>query len=82
MTRTTLCSLCLCGKQTMLTIHKKYIVNDQGQPTDVVVSYQEFLQIEELLGLDLDDDAVADLTRARQDREAGNRDAYVALDEL
>ncbi len=66
----------------MLTIHKKYIVDDRGQPTDVVVSYQEFLQIEELLGLDLDADAVADLTHARQDREAGKRDAYVALDEL
>ena len=66
----------------MLTIHKKYIVNDEGKPTDVVIDYQEFLQIEELLGLDLDDDAVADLRTARQDRETGKREAYVTLDEI
>lgn len=66
----------------MLTIHKRYIVNDQGTPTDVIIDYQEFRQIEELLGLDLDEDAVADLWTARQDREAGKPDAYVALDDI
>ena len=66
----------------MLTIHKRYIVNDKGTPTDVIIDYREFLHIEELLGLDLDEDDVADLRIARQDREAGKPDAYVALDDI
>lgn len=66
----------------MLTIHKKYIVDEQGHPTEVVISYQDFLEIEELLGLDLDDEAVTDLQTARRDRETGNTSAYVDLDAI
>ena len=66
----------------MIAIHKKYIVDAQGHPTDVIINYQEFREIEELLGLDLDDRAKEDLRLAREAREAGTRDDYVSLDEL
>ena len=35
--------------------------------------------MEELLGLDLDNQALADLREARRDRESGKEDAYIKL---
>ena len=40
----------------------------------------DFRKIEELLGWDLDDEAVQQLREARRNRESGNTDAYVDLD--
>lgn len=37
---------------------------------------EDFRKIEELLGWDLDDEAVEQLRKARRDRESGNKDAY------
>ena len=45
----------------MLTIHKKMVVDQDGTPQEVIIPWEEFRQIEELLGLDLDPQAVADL---------------------
>ncbi|MCB9077340.1 MAG: hypothetical protein H6631_07095, partial [Anaerolineaceae bacterium] len=44
--------------------------------------WKDFLIIEELLGLDLDEAAIDDLEIARQDREKGNVDAYIDLDDI
>lgn len=43
---------------------------------------EDYRKIEELLGLDLDDEAVKQLNEARKDRESGNKDAYVDLDSI
>jgi hypothetical protein len=43
---------------------------------------EDLRKIEELLGLDLDDDAVSQLREARRDREGGNTGAYVNLDSI
>lgn len=42
----------------------------------------DFRKIEELLGWDLDDDAVRQLCEARKDRENGNKDAYINLESI
>lgn len=66
----------------MLTIQKKFIVDDQGRPQEVIISWSQYQQISEILGLDLDEDAVADLHQAQADRAAKNGNAYVGLDAI
>jgi PHD/YefM family antitoxin component YafN of YafNO toxin-antitoxin module len=66
----------------MLQIQKEYIVDEVGNPNKVIISLADFRLLEEMLGFDLDENALADLRRARQDRENGNMDAYLELDAL
>jgi PHD/YefM family antitoxin component YafN of YafNO toxin-antitoxin module len=67
---------------TMVTVHKKLVVDEEGRPQEVILPWEEYRQIEELLGLDLDAEAVADLEEAARDREAGTPDAYLDLDAI
>lgn len=61
----------------MINIHKEYIVDDNGNPTKVILPLADFRLIEEMLGLDLDDEAVADLEMAKSDRENGRQNAFI-----
>jgi regulator of PEP synthase PpsR (kinase-PPPase family) len=63
-------------------INKKYIVDKHGNPKEVIILIKDFKKIEELLGLDLDDETVRELREARKDRETRNRSAYVDLDSI
>lgn len=66
----------------MLDIKKKMVVDEQGHPQEVIISWDQYQQISEMLGFDLDDEALADLRQARRDRTSKNRDAYVGLAEI
>lgn len=66
----------------ILTIHKKLVVDEHGAPQQVSLPWEEYRQIEELLGLDLDGEPIADLEEAAEDRESGTTDAYVELDAI
>jgi hypothetical protein len=66
----------------MLSISKKYVVDDSGKRKEVIISYDDFRIIEELLGLDLEDEVVTILKEASQDRIYKTEDAYVNLDDL
>ena len=66
----------------MMNITKRFIVDEKGSPKEVVISLEDFERIEEMLGLDLDDQAVNDLRKARHDRETGNTRAYADLDAI
>jgi PHD/YefM family antitoxin component YafN of YafNO toxin-antitoxin module len=66
----------------MLIIHKKIVVDDNGKPTEVIIPWTEYKEMEELLGLDLDSDAVQDLKQGLSDRAKGSKDAYVDLDSI
>lgn len=66
----------------MLTIQKKYIVDEQGRPQEVIISWHQFQQISEILGWDLDEEAIRDLRQAQRDRKTGNVDAYVDLNDI
>jgi PHD/YefM family antitoxin component YafN of YafNO toxin-antitoxin module len=63
-------------------INKRYIVDELGNPREVVIPVEDFRKIEELLGLDLNEEAVSQLREARSDRESGNKDAYVDLNSI
>jgi PHD/YefM family antitoxin component YafN of YafNO toxin-antitoxin module len=65
-----------------MDINKKYIVDEQGNPKEVIIPVEDFRKIEELLGWDLDEEAVQQLHEARRDREKGNKGAYKDLDSV
>ena len=65
-----------------MNVNKRYIVDEKGNPKEVIIPVEDFRKIEELLGWDLDDEALHQLREARRDRENGNKDAYVALDSI
>ena len=65
-----------------MDINKKYIVDEQGNPKEVIIPFDDFRKIEELLGWDLDEETVQQLREARGDRERGNKEAYVDLDSI
>lgn len=63
-------------------INKRYIVDEQGNPKEVIIPVDDFRKIEEILGWDLEDEAVQELREARRDRESGIKDAYIDLDSM
>jgi PHD/YefM family antitoxin component YafN of YafNO toxin-antitoxin module len=65
-----------------MDISKKYIVDEQGNPKEVIIPVEDFRKIEELLGWDLDEEAVQQLREAKRDRERGNKRAYIDLDSV
>jgi hypothetical protein len=66
----------------MTAIHKKILFDEHGAPQEVVISWAQFCEISEALGLDLDAEASADLREAKRDWEKGDRTAFVPLSEL
>ncbi|MFZ0240365.1 MAG: hypothetical protein WAL90_01875 [Desulfobacterales bacterium] len=65
-----------------MRINKRYIVDENGDPKEVVILLEDYKKIEGLLGLDLDKKSVKQLREARKDRVSGNKDAYVELDSV
>ena len=65
-----------------MNINKKYIVDEHGEPKEVILPLEDFRKIEELLGLDLDDETIRQLREARRDRERGDTAAYFELDAI
>ena len=65
-----------------MDINKKYIVDEHGNPKEVIIPIEHFRKMEELLGWDLDDKIVKELREAKMDRERGNKGAYVDLDAI
>ena len=66
----------------MIEIRKKIVVDEHGNPQEVIIPWDQFQHVAELLGWDLDDEARKDLKQAREDRARGKRDAFIDLDSL
>jgi hypothetical protein len=66
----------------MTQLHPKMVLTTQGQPLEVILPWTEYQELVEILGLDLDTQARAELIQARQDREQGNVDAYLDFEAL
>lgn len=66
----------------MMNIHRKIVVDEHGNPQEVIIPWDEFQGIAEILGLDLGSTALEDLRQARKDRENANYNAFVDLDDL
>jgi len=65
-----------------MDINKKYIVDEHGNPKEVIIPIEHFKKMEELLGWDLDDKTIQKLREAKRDREKGNKAAYIELDSI
>jgi hypothetical protein len=66
----------------MTAIQKKIVIDEHGQPLEVIIPWAQFCELSEALGLDLDDEALADLREAKPDWKTGDRAAFVPLSEL
>ncbi|MCD5411643.1 hypothetical protein M1N66_01775 [Thermodesulfovibrionales bacterium] len=66
----------------MIALHKKIVVDEMGNPTEVIIPYEEFLELEEILGLDLENEVKEHLKQAKYDRETNKKEAYIDLDEI
>jgi len=62
-----------------MNINKRYIVDEEGNPKEVVIPLDDYRKMEELLGWDLDDRTVKQLREAKKDRAKGKKKAYVDL---
>ena len=65
-----------------MDINKKYIVDEKGNPKEVIIPVEDYRRIEELLGWDLEEETVQQLREAKRDREKENKEAYIDLDSV
>ncbi len=66
----------------MAAIQKKIVVDEAGNPQEVIIPWAQFCELMEELGLDLDEEAAADLRAVREDLKSGNVAAFMPLSEL
>jgi PHD/YefM family antitoxin component YafN of YafNO toxin-antitoxin module len=66
----------------MIAIHKKIVVDERGKPQSVLIPWEEFCELSEALGLDLDRRAKADLRATRRDLKRRKTTAFKTLSEL
>ncbi len=66
----------------MTAIQKKIVIDEHGEPQEVIIPWRQFCEISEALGLDLDATEQAELREAIDDSRARRREAFTALDEL
>ncbi|MFT5467624.1 MAG: hypothetical protein ACI8UO_002730 [Verrucomicrobiales bacterium] len=64
------------------SLTRKLVVNEQGDPLEVIIPYQEFVDFIEIHGLDLSEDEKAEILEAEADIESGTKDAFVSLEKL
>jgi hypothetical protein len=65
-----------------MTITKKIVLDENGEPSEVIIPYAQFMELSEVLGLDLDEEERKELHEALADSKAGNRDAFVPASEV
>ena len=65
-----------------MTITKKIVLDENGEPSEVIIPYAQFMELSEALGLDLEEQEREELREALADSKDGNRDAFVAASEV
>lgn len=63
----------------MIAIPKKIVVDQRGRPQEVIISWAQFCEWSEALGLDLDRKAKADLRATRRDLRRRDKAAFKPL---
>lgn len=66
----------------MQAIRKKIVVDDKGKPQEVIISWAQFCELSEALGLDLDSKAKSDLRATRRDLLKRSAAAFKPLSAL
>lgn len=65
-----------------MTITKKLVLDENGEPSEVLIPYAQFVELAEACGLDLDEEEQGELREALTDSLAGNRSAFVPASEV
>lgn len=68
--------------RAMTAIQKKIVVNERGEPQEVIIPWAQFCEMSEALGLDLDKAEQAELREALDDSIARRSEAFTPLDQL
>lgn len=63
-------------------LQKKIVFDEKGQPCEVIIPWEQFCELSEALGLDLDAEAVAELREATQAWRSGDHSSFVPLSEV
>jgi PHD/YefM family antitoxin component YafN of YafNO toxin-antitoxin module len=66
----------------MILIHKRIVVDERGKPQSVLIPWDEFCELSEALGLDLDRRAKIDLRATRRDWKRRKTTAFKPLSEI
>jgi len=66
----------------MITIQKKVVIDENGNPTDVIIPWKQFKELEEILGLDFDEKTRDEIIKAKEERLKGRRDSYIDIDDV
>jgi PHD/YefM family antitoxin component YafN of YafNO toxin-antitoxin module len=66
----------------MNAIRTKMVVDEQGRPQEVIISWAQYRELMETLGMDLDESAKGDLRAARRDLKKGRAAAFKPLSAL
>ena len=64
------------------TIDRKIVVDDRGEPIEVIIPYAQFVELSETYGLELDGSQREELRAALADSAARRREAFVPEDEV
>ena len=68
---------------TASTINERsYIYNRAGEPQGVILPWSVYTEVAETFGWDLSEAEAADLREAMRDSREGNREAFVAIEDL
>ena len=65
-----------------MTITRKLVMGENGKPSEVIIPYDQFVEIVEALGGDLDLSEERELREAVADSKGRQRGAFVAADEV
>jgi len=57
-----------------MELHAKYIVNEDGKPTSVIIPIDKFREIVETYGIDLTDEEKESISKVRVLRERNDKD--------
>lgn len=66
----------------MGTIAKKIVVDERGNPLEVIIAWSDYQDLAERMGWDLSEDEVSCVREAMSDWQNGNADAFVPLAEM
>ncbi len=65
-----------------VALDRKIVVNEKGEPTDVIIPYAQYIDFVETYGLDLTKEDEDGIREAEADLAAGNTDDFVSLAEV
>ena len=65
-----------------MMITKKNVLDAEGKPSDVMIPYEQFIELSETYGWDLDDQEEEELKSALEDSRNENRDAFIPASEV